>query len=45
MEVPGSPRALAEPDPSPRAAARWGARYGLLLARDLWRRAVERLRA
>jgi lysophospholipase L1-like esterase len=44
VEVPGSPRSLADPDPSPRAAARWGARYGALLARDLWRRAVEGLR-
>jgi lysophospholipase L1-like esterase len=45
VEVPGSPRALADPDSSPRAAARWGARYGALLARDLWRRAVEGLPA
>jgi lysophospholipase L1-like esterase len=45
VEVPGSPRELADPDPSPRAAARWGARYGALLVRDLWRRAVEGVRA
>jgi lysophospholipase L1-like esterase len=45
VEVPASPRALADPDPSPRAAARWGARYGALLVRDLWRRAVEGVRA
>jgi GDSL-like Lipase/Acylhydrolase family len=29
-------------DLSPRARTRWAARYALLLARDLWRRAVER---
>jgi lysophospholipase L1-like esterase len=37
-----SPRALAEPDLGRRARARWAVRYAVLLARDVWRRVVER---
>jgi lysophospholipase L1-like esterase len=37
-----SPRALAEPDLGRSARARWALRYAVLLARDVWRRVVER---
>jgi hypothetical protein len=39
-----SPRALAEPDLRRRARARWALRYSVLLARDIRRRFVERVR-
>jgi len=44
VAVPRSPLAAADPYRSARARARWRVRYGQLLARDLRRRAVERVR-
>ena len=44
VAVPRSPQALADPARSRRATGRWAARYGVLLAGDLRRRAVERVR-
>ena len=41
IAVPGSPLALADPDRSARAWARWRLRSARLLAQDLRRRAVE----
>ena len=41
IPVPGSPLALADPDRSARARARWHARSARLLGQDLRRRALE----
>jgi lysophospholipase L1-like esterase len=44
LHAPRTPSSLAEVYDSRRAQARFGARWGVLLARDLGRRAIERVR-